>query len=141
MRLRCNLQCEQTERWESVVNIKRDGRVSTSLNRIIVNAICCLYERIKRIFACGNTDKHVTLGLCLSGSDYGWVSWHFLFLSAIIISADLLRLRVKLLAFAHFSMLSNTRVNITSWYNEVYIIGVLGQRISCCDWREIGCSH
>jgi len=37
----------------------------------------------------------------MSGSDDGWVSWHFLFLSIVTISADLLRLRVELLAFAH----------------------------------------
>jgi len=33
----------------------------------------------------------------MSSSDDGWVSWHFLFLSIITISADLLRLRVRLL--------------------------------------------
>ena len=46
----------------------------------------------------------------MSGSNGGWVSWHFLILSIITISADLLRLRVKLLAFAHSSMLSSSRV-------------------------------
>ena len=46
----------------------------------------------------------------MSGSDDGWVSWHFLFLSMITISADLPRLRVRLLTFANSSILSNSRV-------------------------------
>ena len=50
----------------------------------------------------------------MSGSDDGWVSWHFLFLSIITISADLLRLRVRLLAFAHSSMLSSSRVRLSA---------------------------
>jgi len=51
----------------------------------------------------------------MSGSDDGWVSWHFLFLPIITISADLLWLRVKkLIAFAHSSMLSNSRVRLST---------------------------
>lgn len=50
----------------------------------------------------------------MSGSDDSWVSWHFLFLSIITISADLLRLRVRLLAFAHSSMLSSSRVRLST---------------------------
>ena len=49
----------------------------------------------------------------MSGSDDGWMSWHFLFLSIITISADLPRLRVRLLTFDHSSMLSNSRVRLS----------------------------
>ena len=50
----------------------------------------------------------------MSGSGDGWVSWHFLFLSMITISADLPRLRVRLLTFAHSSILSNSRVRLAT---------------------------
>jgi len=61
MRLSCNLQCEQTERWESVVNIQaRRACFYFAEQNYSVNVICCLYERIKRIFAYENIDKHVT---------------------------------------------------------------------------------
>jgi len=61
MRLSCNLQCEQTERWESVVNIQARRTCFYFAERnYSVNAICCLHERIKRIFAYENIDKHTT---------------------------------------------------------------------------------
>jgi len=50
----------------------------------------------------------------MCGSNDGWVSWHFLFPSIITISSDLPRLRVRLLAFAHSAMLSNSRLRLSA---------------------------
>ena len=62
MRLSCNLQCEQTERWESVVNSQARPMCFYLANlNYSVNVMCYFCEQTERIFGIQKyTYKHVT---------------------------------------------------------------------------------
>jgi len=78
------------------------------------------------------------------GNDDGWMSRHFLFLSTITISADLPQFRVRLLTFAHSSMLSNsiliagTMRYVSSAYLASEFIAVTGVRSATFTTKEAG---